>query len=127
MYREAATEFGCLVVNAPTANTVAVVEHGIALFVSMAHNVPLGNGSMKADTKYIEQSKIEATTLHWMWLEELGYLNSLAHKSFIYRDLNTSNISVEDDMLSKRRPRQQEEMQAMIMLWKHLIGSAETP
>ena len=27
-----ATEYGCLVVNAPTANTVAAAEHGIALY-----------------------------------------------------------------------------------------------
>eukprot|EP01018_Ginkgo_biloba_P023286 Gb_20529 [translate_table: standard] len=45
---QAATEFGCLVVNAPTANTVAAAEHGIALIASMARNVPLANASMKA-------------------------------------------------------------------------------
>ncbi|EXC17284.1 D-3-phosphoglycerate dehydrogenase [Morus notabilis] len=32
----AATEHGCLVVNAPTANTVAAAEHGIALLAAMA-------------------------------------------------------------------------------------------
>lgn len=36
---EAATELGCLVVNAPTANTVAAAEHGIALLTAMARNV----------------------------------------------------------------------------------------
>ncbi|PNH08967.1 D-3-phosphoglycerate dehydrogenase, chloroplastic [Tetrabaena socialis] len=35
----AATEYGCLVVNAPTANTVAAAEHGIALLCAMARNV----------------------------------------------------------------------------------------
>lgn len=45
---QAATEFGCLVVNAPTANTVAAAEHGIALIASMARNVPQADASMKA-------------------------------------------------------------------------------
>nr|POE90453.1 d-3-phosphoglycerate dehydrogenase 3, chloroplastic [Quercus suber] len=34
-----ATEHGCLVVNAPRANTIAAAEHGIALLAAMARNV----------------------------------------------------------------------------------------
>jgi phosphoglycerate dehydrogenase-like enzyme len=45
---QAATEFGCLVVNAPTANTVAAAEHGIALLTAMARNVAQADASMKA-------------------------------------------------------------------------------
>lgn len=45
---QAATEFGCLVVNAPTANTVAAAEHGIALLTSMARNIAQADASMKA-------------------------------------------------------------------------------
>lgn len=45
---QAATEFGCLVVNAPTANTVAAAEHGIALMAAMARNVAQADASMKA-------------------------------------------------------------------------------
>ncbi|EPS61098.1 hypothetical protein M569_13702, partial [Genlisea aurea] len=45
---QAATEFGCLVVNAPTANTIAAAEHGIALLASMARNVAQSDASMKA-------------------------------------------------------------------------------
>ncbi|MQM07887.1 hypothetical protein Taro_040736 [Colocasia esculenta] len=45
---QAATEFGCLVVNAPTANTVAAAEHGIALIAAMARNVAQADASMKA-------------------------------------------------------------------------------
>jgi D-3-phosphoglycerate dehydrogenase len=44
----AATEHGCLVVNAPTANTVAAAEHGIALLASMARNVAQADASIKA-------------------------------------------------------------------------------
>ncbi|KXZ53603.1 hypothetical protein GPECTOR_6g520 [Gonium pectorale] len=44
----AATEYGCLVVNAPTANTVAAAEHGIALLCAMARNVPQADASIKA-------------------------------------------------------------------------------
>lgn len=45
---QAATEYGCLVVNAPTANTVAAAEHGIALLAAMARNVAQADASMKA-------------------------------------------------------------------------------
>ncbi|CAH8389074.1 unnamed protein product [Eruca vesicaria subsp. sativa] len=45
---QAATEYGCLVVNAPTANTVAAAEHGIALLASMARNVAQADASTKA-------------------------------------------------------------------------------
>lgn len=47
---QAATEFGCLVVNAPTANTVAAAEHGIALLTAMARNVAQADASIKAGT-----------------------------------------------------------------------------
>ncbi|KAK8964622.1 hypothetical protein KSP40_PGU000739 [Platanthera guangdongensis] len=45
---QAATENGCLVVNAPTANTIAAAEHGIALLTAMARNVSQSDASMKA-------------------------------------------------------------------------------
>lgn len=45
---QAATEFGCLVVNAPTANTIAAAEHGIALLAAMARNVAQADASTKA-------------------------------------------------------------------------------
>ncbi|KNA20436.1 hypothetical protein SOVF_052440 [Spinacia oleracea] len=44
----AATEHGCLVVNAPTANTVAAAEHGIALLTAMSRNVAQADASVKA-------------------------------------------------------------------------------
>ncbi|KAK8613597.1 hypothetical protein V6N13_101355 [Hibiscus sabdariffa] len=44
----AATEHGCLVVNAPTANTVAAAEHGIALLTAMARNVAQADASVKS-------------------------------------------------------------------------------
>ncbi|KAB5541299.1 hypothetical protein DKX38_014273 [Salix brachista] len=46
----AATEHGCLVVNAPTANTIAAAEHGIALLAAMARNVAQADASLKAGT-----------------------------------------------------------------------------
>lgn len=39
---------GCLVVNAPTANTVAAAEHGIALICALSRNVAQADASMKA-------------------------------------------------------------------------------
>jgi D-3-phosphoglycerate dehydrogenase len=44
----AATELGCLVVNAPTANTIAAAEHGIALLAAMARNIPQASASLKS-------------------------------------------------------------------------------
>ncbi|KAG6764996.1 hypothetical protein NC652_020043 [Populus alba x Populus x berolinensis] len=62
---QAATEFGCLVVNAPTANTVAAAEHGIALLAAMARNVAQADASMKAGkwqrNKYVGVSLVGKT------------------------------------------------------------------
>ncbi|WOK92665.1 hypothetical protein Cni_G01356 [Canna indica] len=61
----AATESGCLVVNAPTANTVAAAEHGIALLAAMARNVSQADASMKSGkwqrNKYVGVSLVGKT------------------------------------------------------------------
>ncbi|XP_010437655.1 PREDICTED: D-3-phosphoglycerate dehydrogenase 1, chloroplastic-like [Camelina sativa] len=61
----AATEFGCLVVNAPTANTIAAAEHGIALMAAMARNVAQSDASVKAGewkrNKYVGVSLVGKT------------------------------------------------------------------
>ncbi|CAE5983003.1 unnamed protein product [Arabidopsis arenosa] len=61
----AATEFGCLVVNAPTANTIAAAEHGIALMAAMARNVSQADASVKAGewkrNKYVGVSLVGKT------------------------------------------------------------------
>ncbi|KAJ4873090.1 hypothetical protein Rs2_08880 [Raphanus sativus] len=61
----AATEFGCLVVNAPTANTIAAAEHGIALLAGMARNVAQSDASVKAGewkrNKYVGVSLVGKT------------------------------------------------------------------
>ena len=44
----AATEAGCLVVNAPTANTIAAAEHGVALLCALSRNVAQADASMRA-------------------------------------------------------------------------------
>ncbi|XP_006845575.2 D-3-phosphoglycerate dehydrogenase 1, chloroplastic [Amborella trichopoda] len=62
---QAATECGVLVVNAPTANTVAAAEHGIALMVAMARNVAQSDASMKLGkwqrNKYVGVSLVGKT------------------------------------------------------------------
>ncbi|XP_027344690.1 D-3-phosphoglycerate dehydrogenase 1, chloroplastic-like [Abrus precatorius] len=62
---QAATEFGCLVVNAPTANTIAAAEHGIALLAAMARNVAQADASVKAGkwqrNKYVGVSMVGKT------------------------------------------------------------------
>ncbi|KAJ4761313.1 D-3-phosphoglycerate dehydrogenase [Rhynchospora pubera] len=61
----AATEHGCLVVNAPTANTVAAAEHGIALMAAMARNVAQADAALKAGkwqrNKYVGVSLVGKT------------------------------------------------------------------
>ncbi|KAL7152301.1 hypothetical protein ABFS83_04G087700 [Erythranthe nasuta] len=62
---QAATEFGCLVVNAPTANTIAAAEHGIALLAAMARNVSQADASVKDGkwqrNKYVGVSMVGKT------------------------------------------------------------------
>ncbi|CAH8262300.1 unnamed protein product [Arabidopsis lyrata] len=61
----AATEFGCLVVNAPTANTIAAAEHGIALMAAMVRNVSQADASVKSGewkrNKYVGVSLVGKT------------------------------------------------------------------
>lgn len=61
----AATEYGCLVVNAPTANTVAAAEHGIALLTALARNVAQADASIKRGewkrNKYVGTSLVGKT------------------------------------------------------------------
>ena len=59
---QAATEAGCLVVNAPTANTVAAAEHAVVLLAAMARNVAQADASLKAGTHLVRCS--EQTRLH---------------------------------------------------------------
>lgn len=52
-------------VNAPTANTVAAAEHGIALMTALARNVSQADTSMKTGkwerTKYVGVSMVDKT------------------------------------------------------------------
>ncbi|KAG6747669.1 hypothetical protein POTOM_047559 [Populus tomentosa] len=61
----AATEHGCLVVNAPTANTIAAAEHGIALLTAMARNIAQADASIKSGkwqrSKYVGVSLVGKT------------------------------------------------------------------
>ncbi|KAK7401876.1 hypothetical protein VNO78_13708 [Psophocarpus tetragonolobus] len=61
----AATEFGCIVVNAPTSNTVAAAELAIAHLAAMARNVAKADASMKAGkwqrNKYVGVSMVGKT------------------------------------------------------------------
>lgn len=67
----AATEFGCLVINAPTANTVAAAEHGIALLAGMARNVAQADASVKAGLW--ERSKYVGVSLVGKTLSVMGF------------------------------------------------------
>lgn len=63
---EAATEAGCLVVNAPTANTIAAAEHGVAMLCALARKIPAAHKSMQDGewnrSKYVGVS-LEGKTL----------------------------------------------------------------
>lgn len=56
-------QYGCLVVNAPTANTVAAAEHGIALMCALSRNVSQADASMKQGkwerSKYVGVSLVD--------------------------------------------------------------------
>ncbi|GAV62290.1 2-Hacid_dh domain-containing protein/ACT domain-containing protein/2-Hacid_dh_C domain-containing protein [Cephalotus follicularis] len=67
----AATEFGCLVVNAPTANTVAAAEHGIALLTAMARNIAQADKSIK-DGKW-QRNKYVGVSLVGKTLAVMGF------------------------------------------------------
>jgi hypothetical protein len=58
-------QYGCLVVNAPTANTVAAAEHGIALMCSLARNIAQADASMKQGkwerNKFVGASLVDKT------------------------------------------------------------------
>ncbi|KAK9281146.1 hypothetical protein L1049_004040 [Liquidambar formosana] len=68
---QAATEFGCLVVNAPTANTIAAAEHAIALLAAMARNVAQADASMK-DGKW-QRNKYVGVSLVGKTLAVMGF------------------------------------------------------
>lgn len=67
----AATEAGCLVVNAPTANTIAAAEHGIALLTAMSRNVAQADASMKRGEW--KRSKYIGTSLGDKTLAVMGF------------------------------------------------------
>jgi D-3-phosphoglycerate dehydrogenase len=63
---QAATEAGCLVVNAPTANTVAAAEHAVALLAAMARNVAQADASLKAGTYASHHSRVNKR-IRWIY------------------------------------------------------------
>ncbi|XP_043711894.1 D-3-phosphoglycerate dehydrogenase 1, chloroplastic-like [Telopea speciosissima] len=67
----AATEHGCLVVNAPTANTVAAAEHAIALLTAMARNIARADASVKAG-KW-ERNKLVGVSVVGKTLAVMGF------------------------------------------------------
>ena len=64
-------------VNAPTANTIAAAEHGIALLTSVSRNIAQADASVKAGkwerTKYVGVS-IVGKTLAIMGFGKVGLL-----------------------------------------------------
>ncbi|CAL5439339.1 unnamed protein product [Camellia sinensis] len=70
---QAATELGCLVVNAPTANTIAAAEHAIALLASMARNVAQADASMKSGRRKWQRGKYVGVSLVGKTLAVMGF------------------------------------------------------
>ena len=64
-------QYGCLVVNAPTANTVAAAEHGIALLCAMTRNIAQANLSMKEGRW--DRSMYVGTSLSGKTLAVIGF------------------------------------------------------
>lgn len=62
-------QFGCLVVNAPTANTIAAAEHGIALLCALTRNVAQADASVKqvGRTNVVQSDTAEPHTCRAVW------------------------------------------------------------
>ena len=88
---QAATEFGCLVVNAPTANTIAAAEHGIALLLAMARNIPQANASMKSGKILILFSSI---SFLWYRFMDVILLLRCMHSIAMARNIPQANGSI---------------------------------
>ena len=60
-----AAQHGCLVLNAPTANTVVAAEHGTALICALSRNMAQADALVKAGkwvrTKYVGVSIVGNT------------------------------------------------------------------
>lgn len=82
------SQHGCLVVNAPTANTVAAAEHGIALLCSLSRNVSQADASMKAGkwerNKYVGVSLVDKT-LAIMGFGKVCASRQMRRDMYIYR------------------------------------------
>jgi len=76
-------QYGCLVVNAPTANTIAAAEHGIALLCALTRNVAQADASVKRGewkrTKYVGVSLVGKT------LAIMGFGKVLLHLAPLLR------------------------------------------
>lgn len=83
---QSATEFGCLVVNAPLANTISAAEHGIALLVSMARNIPQANASLKSGKfhTFISMEPCKFTLMRQIWNRvNLGKVSMLCLRTWV--------------------------------------------
>ncbi len=67
----AATRQGVAVLNTPTGNTMAAVEHAMALLLSMVRQVPLAHHSMMTERKW-ERSKFMGVELYGKTIGILG-------------------------------------------------------
>lgn len=81
-------QYGCLVVNAPTANTVAAAEHGIALMCALARNIAQADASMKQGkwerNKFVGASLVDKT-LAIMGFGKVGLATHTCSNSFLAR------------------------------------------
>lgn len=84
-------QYGCLVVNAPTANTVAAAEHGIATMCALARNVAQADASMKAG-KW-ERSKFVGVSLVDKTLAIMGFGKVGSSKSHTRGPVQTSGLA----------------------------------
>ncbi len=72
---EAATAHGVVVMNTPGGNTISAAEHSIALMMSLARNIPVGDSSMKAgkwNRKALVGTELNGKTLGLIGLGRIG-------------------------------------------------------
>ncbi|MGI8848213.1 MAG: phosphoglycerate dehydrogenase [Candidatus Dormibacteria bacterium] len=73
---DAATEYGVLVLNAPTGNTIAAAEHAVAMIMAMARNIPAADHTMREgrwDRKKFMGVELREKTLGLLGLGKIGY------------------------------------------------------
>lgn len=94
---------GCLVVNAPTANTIAAAEHGIAMLCTVSRNIAQADASMKNgkwDRGTFVGTGVTGKTMAVMGFGKVSFLSGLVAQLHVELPVMTRTVvseSIGDD------------------------------